>query len=76
MYGAVLGDVIGSRFEFDRGGKTKEFNLFTEQDSFTDDTVMTIAVGEGLMNAGPDASVETIKKCDCKYTGMGTQISL
>lgn len=62
MYGAIFGDVIGSRFEFDRGGKTKEFKLFTEQDSFTDDTAMTIAVGEGLMNAGPDASIEDIKK--------------
>lgn len=62
MYGAIFGDVIGSRFEFDRGGKTKEFKLFTEQDSLTDDTVMTIAVGEGLMNAGLDASIEDIKK--------------
>lgn len=62
MYGAIFGDIIGSRFEFDRGGKTKEFKLFTEQDSLTDDTVMTIAVGEGLMNAGLDASIEDIKK--------------
>lgn len=62
MYGAIFGDIIGSRFEFDRGGKTKEFKLFTEQDSLTDDTVMTIAVGEGLMNAGKDADVNEIKK--------------
>lgn len=62
MYGAIFGDVIGSRFEFDRGGKTKEFKLFTERDSLTDDTVMTIAVGEGLMNAGKYANVEDIKK--------------
>ena len=25
MYGAILGDMIGSRFEFDRGGKTKDY---------------------------------------------------
>lgn len=62
MYGAIFGDVIGSRFEFDRGEKTKEFKLFTEQDSFTDDTVMTIAVGEGLMNAGRNADVDEIKE--------------
>lgn len=62
MYGAIFGDVIGSRFEFDRGGKTKEFKLFTEQDSYTDDTVMTIAVGEGLLRAGKDASNEDIKQ--------------
>ena len=30
MYGAILGDIIGSPFEFDRGDKTKEFDLFTK----------------------------------------------
>lgn len=62
MYGAILGDVIGSRFEFDRGGKTKEFKLFTAEDSFTDDTAMTIAVGEGLLKAGKNAGIKDIKK--------------
>lgn len=28
MYGAILGDIIGSPYEFDRGEKTKEFPLF------------------------------------------------
>lgn len=49
MYGAIFGDIIGSRFEFDRGGKTKEFDLFTGECEFTDDTVMTIAVCEALL---------------------------
>lgn len=62
MYGAIFGDIIGSRFEFDRGPWTKDFELFTKQDEFTDDTVMTIAVGEGLLNAGPDATVDEIRK--------------
>ena len=61
MYGAILGDIIGSAFEFDRGGKTKEFPLFCEESTWTDDTVMTIAVAEALMNAGRDATVEEIK---------------
>ena len=30
MYGAILGDIIGSPFEFDRGDKTKEFDLFSK----------------------------------------------
>lgn len=55
MIGAILGDIIGSPFEFDRGNKTKRFNLFTDGCEFTDDTVMTIAVAEALMNAGVDA---------------------
>lgn len=62
MYGAIFGDIIGSRFEFDRGGKTKEFTLFTPEDQFTDDTVMTVAVCEGLLDAGRYASTETIKE--------------
>ena len=28
MYGAILGDIIGSPFEFDKGDKTKDFELF------------------------------------------------
>lgn len=61
MYGAILGDIIGSRFEFDRGGWTKDFDLLTAEDKWTDDTVMTVAVAEALMNAGKDASVEAIE---------------
>ena len=30
MYGAILGDIIGSPFEFDRGDKTKDFNYLVE----------------------------------------------
>ena len=62
MYGAIFGDIIGSRFEFDRGGKTKDFELFTNKCNWTDDSVMTIAVMEALMNAGKEADVETIHK--------------
>ena len=50
MLGAILGDMIGAPYEFDRGGKTKDFPLFTEQSKFTDDTVMTVAVAEALLD--------------------------
>ena len=46
MYGAILGDMIGAPYEFDRGNKTKDFTLFTGGSNFTDNTVMTIAVAE------------------------------
>ena len=61
MHGAIIGDIIGSRFEFDDGHKSKEFELFTDECDYTDDTVMTIAVAEALMDAGPDADEKTIK---------------
>lgn len=62
MYGAIIGDIVGSPFEFDRGDKTKNFELFGVKAGFTDDTVMTIAVGEALLEAGKDAPVELIKE--------------
>ena len=49
MYGAILGDIIGSPYEFDRGNKSKDFEMFEGDAGFTDDTVMTIAVADALM---------------------------
>lgn len=60
MIGAILGDMIGAPFEFDRGDKTKDFRLFSRQTHFTDDTVMTIAVAEALLN--------TLEKSDEEVT--------
>lgn len=51
MYGAILGDIIGRPYEFDRGNKTKDFPLFSDASDWTDDTVMTIAVADAFMNA-------------------------
>ena len=51
MYGAILGDMIGSPYEFDRGRKTKDFPFFDKGATFTDDSVMTIAVAEALIRA-------------------------
>ena len=47
MFGAIIGDVIGSRFEFDNY-KAKDFELFDTECDFTDDTVMTLAVAKAL----------------------------
>ena len=49
MYGAILGDIIGSPYEFDMGKKSKDFPLFSEDSTFTDDTVMTIAIAGALL---------------------------
>ncbi len=61
MYGAILGDMIGAPYEFDRGGKTKDFPLFSSESEFTDDSVMTIAVAEALMESLGKAD-EQVKK--------------
>lgn len=65
MFGAILGDIIGSPFEFDRGGKTKEFELFTKGCEFTDDSVMTAAVAQALLEVGTEAALEAISGQVC-----------
>lgn len=57
MYGAILGDIIGSPYEFDMGRKIKNFPLFSENSYFTDDTVMTIAVAEAFTDAPDDETI-------------------
>ena len=77
MYGAILGDIIGSPYEFDRGNKSKEFPLFSEESTYTDDTVMTIAVAEAFMDAPEDEAeiekrlVESMQKWGHRYPGAG-----
>ena len=51
MIGAIMGDMIGAPYEFDRSPKVKEFPLFIRESEFTDDSVMTVAVAAALMNA-------------------------
>ena len=55
MIGAILGDIIGSRFEF-HNYLGKDFELLTPHCRFTDDTVMTCAVAQALMDSKEDSS--------------------
>ena len=52
MLGAIIGDIVGSIYEFDNI-KTKDFELFDRECFFTDDTVMSIAVAEALLDTQP-----------------------
>lgn len=49
MFGAIIGDIIGSAYEF-HNVKTKNFPLFTPKSCFTDDTILTCAVAEWLFS--------------------------
>ena len=62
MFGAILGDIVGSPYEYGLSGKTKEFPLFVPQSGFTDDTVMTIAVADAFMKIDSDANDNEIRK--------------
>ena len=47
MLGAIIGDIVGSRWEFDPTNDY-DFEMFSEENSFTDDTVCTIAVADAI----------------------------
>lgn len=51
MIGAIIGDMVGSIYEFDNI-KTKEFEFFTEHMEPTDDSVLTIATADWLLHGG------------------------
>ncbi len=51
MLGAIIGDIVGSIYEFNNI-KTKEFDFFSDEMFFTDDTVMTIAIADAIINGG------------------------
>ncbi|MDI9463070.1 MAG: ADP-ribosylglycohydrolase family protein [Bacillota bacterium] len=51
MTGAIIGDIAGSRFEFNNH-KSKDFELFTEECRVTDDSIMTLAVAKAIMETG------------------------
>jgi len=49
MLGAIIGDIVGSRFEF-HNHRSKDFTLFTPECFVTDDSIMTLAVAQALMD--------------------------
>ena len=53
MIGAIIGDIVGSRFEW-HNIKTKEFALFTPRCRPTDDSVMTLAVAQAILDSAED----------------------
>ena len=68
MLGAIAGDILGSIHEF-HPIKTKNFDLLNSECVFTDDTVMTIAVADSIMNKIP--YVESLQMWGRKYPRAG-----
>ena len=55
MLGAIIGDIVGSKYEFNNI-KTKDFPLFSDDCEYTDDSIMTIAVAKALLRSRKDQS--------------------
>lgn len=71
MLGAIVGDIVGSVYEWNNI-KTKDFPLFRDDCFFTDDTVMTCAVAEAVMNGGErDDFIDAMKKYGRMYPDAG-----
>ena len=72
MIGAIAGDVIGSVFEHDPI-KTTNFPLFTDSSRFTDDTVLSIAIADAILNKTDYVTV--LKNYGRKYPAAGYGMS-
>lgn len=71
MLGAIIGDIVGSVYEW-HNIKTKDFPLFRDDCFFTDDTVMTIATADAIMNGGEvDNFIDAYKKWGRLYPDAG-----
>lgn len=71
MIGAIIGDIVGSVYEWNNI-KIKDFQLFGPKCFFTDDSVMTVSVAEALIKGGSaDAFIKAMKKYGRMYPDAG-----
>jgi len=68
MIGAIAGDTIGSVYEWERI-KSKQFDLFSPDCCFTDDTVLTVALSESILTGNDYASL--MRAYYRRYPGAG-----
>ena len=64
MIGSIIGDIVGSRFE-GRNLRSKEFDLFTPSCRPTDDSVMTLAIADALLQSAPNYADLADKAVQC-----------
>ncbi len=72
MLGAIIGDIVGSCYEFN-SIKTTEFELFQSHSRYTDDSVMTLAVAEWLLE-DPMHTHEVLEDKMVKYGNLNTDV--
>ncbi len=64
MFGAIIGDLVGSRFEWNNI-KNKDFDFLTYKCFPTDDSVMTLALAKAILESKPDYSDLSQKAIEC-----------
>ncbi len=76
MLGAIIGDIAGSRFEWENI-KTKKFDLLTHSCKLTDDSVMSLAIAKAILSCGNNydklgpVAVQSMQKLGRKYPHVG-----
>lgn len=68
MIGAIAGDIIGSVYEH-RQIKTKDFPLFDARCTFTDDTVLTVAIADAILSGKP--YIDSVRRIGRRYPDVG-----
>jgi ADP-ribosylglycohydrolase len=68
MFGAIIGDIVGSAYE-GTGIKTKDFPLFVSESTFTDDTVLTVAVADWILTG--HNLTDLLKSYYCTFPNRG-----
>ena len=73
MIGSIIGDIIGSKYEF-QNIKTKDFPLFSKYCDFTDDSILTVATADWLLHGGEVAKYYSNYAADndCPMGGYGS----
>jgi len=61
MIGAIIGDIIGSTYEFIDNVEDKNFELFVPYSMATDDSIMSLAVGQALVNTSEPLMTEVVR---------------
>lgn len=74
MIGAIIGDVVGSIYEFNNI-KTKNFPLFQKEMEYTDDSILTVATAKWVLDGCKDAAkyyADFASRYQCPMGGYGT----
>lgn len=77
MIDSIIGDIVGSIYEFSNI-KTKEFPLFSKYCEFTDNSILTVATADWLLNGGDAAKYYSryAANHDCPMGGYGSGFRL
>lgn len=81
MFGAFIGDIVGSKYEFNNI-KAKTFPLFSQGCDYTDDSIMTVAVAKAIMlsrteqfeKMAMEGAFKNSSLRSCRTWAKGTQI--